>query len=70
MTIPFPSLSLTLSLSHPILSFPLSLIAPCSLPSLALEVGPLNPARGSGGALYNSPSGVRGGALAANAYLA
>jgi len=42
------------SLLHPPLPFlspslpPLSLL---SLPSLSLEVGPLNPARGSGGAL-------------------
>jgi len=47
------------------LSFFLTLVSPPSplpFPSLPLEVGPLNPARGSG--VVNSPSGVWGGAPA------
>jgi len=64
---PFPSLSFPSSpypYSPPLLLFPLSLLPlPCPLPlsflcpSLPLEVGPLNSARESGGALWAPPVG-------------
>jgi len=44
--------------SRPLPSFPIP------FPPLPLEVGPLNPAKESGGALISSPSGVWGGAPA------
>jgi len=49
---PFPFLL------HPLSSLPLFFSSPSLLlPSLTLEVGPLNIARGSEGALYTSPAG-------------
>ena len=55
---PSPALSSLPSFSFPALpSHPAPLPYPPSLPSLPVEVGPLNPGRGSGGALKAPPAG-------------
>ena len=53
---PFPSQSLPLPFSSLFSLLP-CLSLPSFLPFLSLEVGPLNPARGSGAALQASPAG-------------
>ena len=62
-TFPFPSPLLPSLPSPPLPSLP-TLPPPLPSPPLPLEVGPVNPARGSGGALLAPPVGVWSGAPA------